>query len=335
MHRWFFRYWSVFTWYCMPWLNSSNVFWLQNVWVWRRQRMDFCIHTAAGSCMTQLVQGESSQAYIHRWRSGRCSSAGHPGCDGENGACCRSPKDGWVGSRAPHIQVAVGWETPVPQQPETTQRFSSVRAVQKWRKRAIHHQPVSTGLSARGCPVHLQQLCPIPRMHSGRWHGTWENHTGTFKHECVFFPPPQNALRFARSERSAISALDGRGKYIFVHNNVIHFFSSKAVVFIGVFHFCFFFSATCLQVIAFLAAALRKTGTWEDAENNVPHFLLSQRSAKQCKTTKVFNSWPTVNIFWNIYIFKDSESLKILIGANILQEHASTQRLCELPVNFL
>ncbi|XP_023658716.2 DNA excision repair protein ERCC-6-like 2 isoform X1 [Paramormyrops kingsleyae] len=54
-----------------------------------------------------------------------------------------------------------------------------------------------------------------------------------------------------------------------------------------------------IQVIAFLAAVLRKTGTWEDAENNVPHFLLSQRSAKRCKTTKVFLIVAPLSLLYN------------------------------------
>ncbi|XP_048852240.1 DNA excision repair protein ERCC-6-like 2 isoform X2 [Brienomyrus brachyistius] len=54
-----------------------------------------------------------------------------------------------------------------------------------------------------------------------------------------------------------------------------------------------------IQIIAFLAAVLRKTGTWEDAENNVPHFLLSQRSAKQSKTTKVFLIVAPLSLLYN------------------------------------
>ncbi|MFT7811799.1 DNA excision repair protein ERCC-6-like 2 isoform X1 [Arapaima gigas] len=42
-----------------------------------------------------------------------------------------------------------------------------------------------------------------------------------------------------------------------------------------------------IQVIAFLAAVLHKTGTWQDVENNVPHFLLSQKSSKQHRISKV------------------------------------------------
>uniref|UniRef100_A0A8C9R6U9 Excision repair cross-complementation group 6-like 2 n=1 Tax=Scleropages formosus TaxID=113540 RepID=A0A8C9R6U9_SCLFO len=54
-----------------------------------------------------------------------------------------------------------------------------------------------------------------------------------------------------------------------------------------------------IQVIAFLAAVLHKTGTWDDVENNVPHFLLSQRSSKPCRISKVFLIVAPLSVLYN------------------------------------
>ncbi|XP_064152966.1 DNA excision repair protein ERCC-6-like 2 isoform X2 [Anguilla rostrata] len=54
-----------------------------------------------------------------------------------------------------------------------------------------------------------------------------------------------------------------------------------------------------IQVIAFLAAALHKTGTWQDVENNAPHFLLSQVSSEKRKTQKVFLVVAPLSVLYN------------------------------------
>ncbi|KAL2079540.1 hypothetical protein ACEWY4_025284 [Coilia grayii] len=54
-----------------------------------------------------------------------------------------------------------------------------------------------------------------------------------------------------------------------------------------------------VQVISFLAAVLRKTGTWEDAEKNVPHFLLSQKSAEKNKVKKVYLIIAPLSLLYN------------------------------------
>ncbi|XP_063043760.1 DNA excision repair protein ERCC-6-like 2 [Engraulis encrasicolus] len=54
-----------------------------------------------------------------------------------------------------------------------------------------------------------------------------------------------------------------------------------------------------VQVISFLAAVLRKTGTYEDAEKNVPHFLLSQKSAEKNKVKKVYLIIAPLSLLYN------------------------------------
>ncbi|KAL6458822.1 hypothetical protein MHYP_G00322940 [Metynnis hypsauchen] len=54
-----------------------------------------------------------------------------------------------------------------------------------------------------------------------------------------------------------------------------------------------------IQVISFLAAVLRKTGTWEDVQNNRPEFLQSQRSSKQSKMKKVFLIVAPLSVLYN------------------------------------
>ncbi|KAJ8380775.1 hypothetical protein SKAU_G00015530 [Synaphobranchus kaupii] len=54
-----------------------------------------------------------------------------------------------------------------------------------------------------------------------------------------------------------------------------------------------------IQVIAFLAAVLHKTGTWQDIENNAPHFLLSQASSDKRKTQKVFLIVAPLSVLYN------------------------------------
>lgn len=54
-----------------------------------------------------------------------------------------------------------------------------------------------------------------------------------------------------------------------------------------------------VQVIAFLAALLQKTGTWEDIRNNRPQFLQSQVSSKQCKPKKVFLIVAPLSVLYN------------------------------------
>ncbi|KAG7481221.1 hypothetical protein MATL_G00064260 [Megalops atlanticus] len=54
-----------------------------------------------------------------------------------------------------------------------------------------------------------------------------------------------------------------------------------------------------VQVIAFLAATLHKTGTWQDVENNVPHFLLSQKSSEKQKSNKVFLIVAPLSVLYN------------------------------------
>ncbi|XP_036383753.1 DNA excision repair protein ERCC-6-like 2 isoform X2 [Megalops cyprinoides] len=54
-----------------------------------------------------------------------------------------------------------------------------------------------------------------------------------------------------------------------------------------------------VQVIAFLAATLHKTGTWQDVENNVPHFLLSQKSTERQKSNKVFLIVAPLSVLYN------------------------------------
>ncbi|KPP75863.1 hypothetical protein Z043_104846 [Scleropages formosus] len=63
--------------------------------------------------------------------------------------------------------------------------------------------------------------------------------------------------------------------------------------------FCRSFFSDIIQVIAFLAAVLHKTGTWDDVENNVPHFLLSQRSSKPCRISKVFLIVAPLSVLYN------------------------------------
>ncbi|KAJ7993959.1 hypothetical protein DPEC_G00260080 [Dallia pectoralis] len=52
-------------------------------------------------------------------------------------------------------------------------------------------------------------------------------------------------------------------------------------------------------VIGFLAAVLGKTGTWEDVENNRPHFLLTQIPSEQCKPQKVFLIVAPLSVLYN------------------------------------
>uniref|UniRef100_A0A8C2KIT5 Excision repair cross-complementation group 6-like 2 n=1 Tax=Cyprinus carpio TaxID=7962 RepID=A0A8C2KIT5_CYPCA len=52
-----------------------------------------------------------------------------------------------------------------------------------------------------------------------------------------------------------------------------------------------------VQVIGFLAAALRKTGTWKDVENNKPQFLLSQKPSEQVQ--KVFLIVAPLSVLYN------------------------------------
>ncbi|KAI1900065.1 hypothetical protein AGOR_G00046200 [Albula goreensis] len=54
-----------------------------------------------------------------------------------------------------------------------------------------------------------------------------------------------------------------------------------------------------IQVIAFLAATLGKTGTWQDVENNMPHFLLSQKSSEKRQTHKVFLIVAPLSVLYN------------------------------------
>ncbi|KAJ8414044.1 hypothetical protein AAFF_G00066420 [Aldrovandia affinis] len=54
-----------------------------------------------------------------------------------------------------------------------------------------------------------------------------------------------------------------------------------------------------IQVIAFLAATLHKTGTWQDVDNNVPRFLLSQRSSEKRRTQKVFLIVAPLSVLYN------------------------------------
>ncbi|KTG34914.1 hypothetical protein cypCar_00017527 [Cyprinus carpio] len=52
-----------------------------------------------------------------------------------------------------------------------------------------------------------------------------------------------------------------------------------------------------VQVIGFLAAVLRKTGTWKDVENNKPQFLLSQKPSEQVQ--KVFLIVAPLSVLYN------------------------------------
>uniref|UniRef100_A0A671LEL7 DNA excision repair protein ERCC-6-like 2 n=1 Tax=Sinocyclocheilus anshuiensis TaxID=1608454 RepID=A0A671LEL7_9TELE len=52
-----------------------------------------------------------------------------------------------------------------------------------------------------------------------------------------------------------------------------------------------------VQVIGFLAAVLRKTGTWKDVENNKPQFLLSQKPSEQVQ--KVFLIVAPLSLLYN------------------------------------
>lgn len=54
-----------------------------------------------------------------------------------------------------------------------------------------------------------------------------------------------------------------------------------------------------VQVIGFLASVLRKTGTWEDVENNRPQFLLSQKLSIQPKVQKVFLIVAPLSVLYN------------------------------------
>ncbi|XP_041926094.1 DNA excision repair protein ERCC-6-like 2 [Alosa sapidissima] len=54
-----------------------------------------------------------------------------------------------------------------------------------------------------------------------------------------------------------------------------------------------------IQVISFLAAVLHKTGTRADAEKNIPHFLLSQKTAAQNKVKKVFLIIAPLSLLYN------------------------------------
>ncbi|XP_056143313.1 DNA excision repair protein ERCC-6-like 2 [Lampris incognitus] len=54
-----------------------------------------------------------------------------------------------------------------------------------------------------------------------------------------------------------------------------------------------------VQVIGFLAAVLHKTGTWEDVENNRPHFLLTQVLPEQTKPNKVFLIVAPLSVLYN------------------------------------
>ncbi|KAI7797376.1 putative DNA excision repair protein ERCC-6-like 2 [Triplophysa rosa] len=54
-----------------------------------------------------------------------------------------------------------------------------------------------------------------------------------------------------------------------------------------------------VQVIGFLAAVLRKTGIWEDVENNRPQFLRSQKSPVQPKVQKVFLIVAPLSLLYN------------------------------------
>ncbi|XP_062372183.1 DNA excision repair protein ERCC-6-like 2 [Sardina pilchardus] len=54
-----------------------------------------------------------------------------------------------------------------------------------------------------------------------------------------------------------------------------------------------------IQVISFLAAVLHKTGTRADAEKNIPHFLLSQKTAEQNKVKKVFLIIAPLSLLYN------------------------------------
>ncbi|KAJ8262866.1 hypothetical protein COCON_G00153230 [Conger conger] len=91
-----------------------------------------------------------------------------------------------------------------------------------------------------------------------------------------------------------------------------------------------------IQVIAFLAAALRKTGTWQDIENNAPQFLLSQASSEKRKTQKVFLVVAPLSVLYN---WKDEldtwghfQSL-IVHGARKDEEFARLRRArCEVAL---
>ncbi|XP_016389500.1 DNA excision repair protein ERCC-6-like 2 [Sinocyclocheilus rhinocerous] len=52
-----------------------------------------------------------------------------------------------------------------------------------------------------------------------------------------------------------------------------------------------------VQVIGFLAAVLRKTGTWKDVENNKPQFLLSQKPSEQVQ--KIFLIVAPLSLLYN------------------------------------
>nr|XP_057926588.1 DNA excision repair protein ERCC-6-like 2 isoform X2 [Doryrhamphus excisus] len=54
-----------------------------------------------------------------------------------------------------------------------------------------------------------------------------------------------------------------------------------------------------VQVIGFLGAVLHKKGTWEDIENNKPHFLQSQTPSKQMKPSKVFLIVAPLSVLYN------------------------------------
>ncbi|XP_076859719.1 DNA excision repair protein ERCC-6-like 2 isoform X2 [Brachyhypopomus gauderio] len=54
-----------------------------------------------------------------------------------------------------------------------------------------------------------------------------------------------------------------------------------------------------VQVISFLAAVLKKTGTWKDVENNRPEFLQSQRSSESPKTKRAFLIVAPLSVIYN------------------------------------
>ncbi|XP_054630698.1 DNA excision repair protein ERCC-6-like 2 isoform X2 [Dunckerocampus dactyliophorus] len=54
-----------------------------------------------------------------------------------------------------------------------------------------------------------------------------------------------------------------------------------------------------VQVIGFLGAVLHKKGTWEDIENNKPHFLQTQTPSKQMRPNKVFLIVAPLSVLYN------------------------------------
>ncbi|XP_073675019.1 DNA excision repair protein ERCC-6-like 2 [Garra rufa] len=89
-----------------------------------------------------------------------------------------------------------------------------------------------------------------------------------------------------------------------------------------------------VQVIGFLAAVLRKTGTWKDVENNRPQFLMSQKPSEQVQ--KVFLIVAPLSVLYN---WKDELDtwghfkLVVVHGVRKDEELARVQRgRCEIAL---